>query len=133
MKFFKLNTLLAALLTSAAAFTSQAQLKLPASHTNQHNSLIANQKPSVNPFKIENNNVLLNQIKEREAAINNEIFTSFWTSDRVNPYGTAVTIPDHKDIDVSEYTPLPPATSLQTTAIVRASAVCTTELTSNFR
>lgn len=104
MKFIKLNTLLTALLISAAAVTAQAQLKLPASHTSQHNSLIANQKPSVNPFKIENNDLLLNQIKEREAAINNEIYSSFWTSDRVNPYGTAVTIPDHKDIDVSEYT-----------------------------
>ncbi|MDE6813785.1 MAG: M23 family metallopeptidase [Duncaniella sp.] len=104
MKFVKLNTLLAALLTSAAAFTAQAQLKLPASHTKQHNSLIANQKPSVNPFKIENNDLLLNQIKEREAKLNNEIYASFWENEHVNPYGTAVTIPEHKDIDVSEYT-----------------------------
>ncbi|WP_297065356.1 M23 family metallopeptidase [uncultured Duncaniella sp.] len=104
MKFLKLKTLLATLLISTAAFSADAQLKLPASHTNQHNSLIANQKPSINPFKIENNDLLLNQIKEREAAMNNEIYASFWNSDRVNPYGTAVTIPEHKDIDVSEYT-----------------------------
>lgn len=108
MKLFKLNTLLAAFLLSAATLTSQAQLKLPASHTNQHNSLIANQKPSVNPFKIENNDLLLNQLKEREASVNNEIYATFWNSDHVNPYGTAVTIPEHKDIDVSEYfTPTP--------------------------
>ena len=103
MKLLKLNTLLISLLVSAAAFTAQAQLKLPASHTRQHNTLIANQRPSVNPFKIENNNMLLNQIKAREAAMDNEIFNSFWNSEHVNPYGTAVTIPDHHDIDVSEY------------------------------
>lgn len=89
MKFNKLNTLLTAIFISAAAFSSQAQLKLPASHTSQHNSLIANQKPSVNPFKIENNDLLLNQIKEREATLNNEIYATFWNNDRVNPYGTA--------------------------------------------
>lgn len=104
MKFNKLTTFLTAIFISAAAFSSQAQLRLPASHTSQHNSLIANQKPSVNPFKIENNDLLLNQIKEREAAMNNEIYATFWNSDRVNPYGTAVTIPEHHDIDVSEYT-----------------------------
>ncbi|MCM1355785.1 MAG: M23 family metallopeptidase [Staphylococcus sp.] len=104
MKFIKIKTLLATIFISAAAISAQAQLKLPASHTKQHNSLIANQKPSVNPFKIENNDLLVNQIKEREAALNNEIFAEFWNSDRVNPYGTAVTIPDHHDIDVSEYT-----------------------------
>ena len=103
MKLLKFNTLLISLLASAAAFTAQAQLKLPKSHTNQHNSLIANQRPSVNPFKIENNDLLLNQIKAREAAIDNEVFNSFWNSESVNPYGTAVTIPDHHDIDVSEF------------------------------
>lgn len=103
MKLLKLNTLLISLLVSAAAFSAQAQLKLPASHTRQHNSLIANQRPSVNPFKIENNDMLLNQIKAREAAMDNEIFNSFWNSEHVNPYGTAVTIPDHHNIDVSEY------------------------------
>ena len=83
MKLLKFNTLLISLLASAAAFTAQAQLKLPKSHTNQHNSLIANQRPSVNPFKIENNDLLLNQIKAREAAIDNEIFNSFWNSESV--------------------------------------------------
>ena len=103
MKFPKLNTLLVTLLASIAVFPAQAQLKLPASHTRQHNSLIANQKPSVNPFKIENNDILLNQVKAREAAIDNEIFNSYWNSDRVNPYGNAVTIPEHHNIDVSEF------------------------------
>lgn len=108
MTFKKLGKILALSLISLTGISAQAQLKLPASHANQHSSLIANQKPASNPFKIENNNILLNDLKEREARFDEEIFGQFWNSDRVNPYGTAVTIPDHHDIDVSEYvTPCP--------------------------
>lgn len=105
MKISKLNTLLALLVSAAGAFSAQAQLKLPASHNDQHNTLIANQTPTNNPFKIENNNVLMNQVKVREAAasIDKNIFSNFWESQAVNPYGNAVTIPEHKNIDVSEF------------------------------
>ncbi len=103
MKFLKLNTLLAVALMAVASLSASAQHRLPASHTKQHNSLIANQKPSTNPFKIENNNLLLNQVKAREAAANADIFGSFWESASVNPYGSAVAIPDRKDLDVSEF------------------------------
>ena len=104
MTFKKLSSILAVTFLSIAGFSAQAQLRLPASHANQHSSLIANQKPSTNPFKLENNNILLNDLKEREAQFDEEIFGQFWNSERVNPYGTAVTVPDHHDIDVSEYT-----------------------------
>ncbi len=108
MTFLKLSSILATAFLTLTGMSAQAQLKLPASHANEHSSLIANQKPSTNPFKIENNNILLQDIKEREAKLNEEIFAEFWNSDRVNPYGTAVTIPEHHDIDVSEYsTPTP--------------------------
>lgn len=103
MKFFKLNTLLTAALMVSAALTAQAQLKLPASHTSQHNALIANQKPATHPFKLENNNVLLNQVKAREAAQESDIFGSYWESASVNPYGATVMIPERKDLDVSEF------------------------------
>ena len=46
---------------------AQAQRRLPESHSTQHNTLIAKQTPTINPFKIENNDLLLNQVKEREA------------------------------------------------------------------
>lgn len=103
MTFKKFGKILAISLISLTGISAQAQLKLPESHASQHSSLIANQKPASNPFKIENNNILLNDLKEREARFDEEIFGQFWNSDRVNPYGTAVTIPDHHDIDVSEY------------------------------
>ncbi|MCI8998508.1 MAG: M23 family metallopeptidase [Muribaculaceae bacterium] len=104
MNFKKISSILAISFLSIAGLAAQAQLKLPESHANQHSSLIANQKPSTNPFKIENNNILLDDLKEREAKFDEEIFGNFWNSERVNPYGTAVTIPEHHDIDVSEYT-----------------------------
>lgn len=103
---FKTKILLASALISFIGLTSRAQLRLPASHSAEHNALIANQKPSINPFKIENNDALFNQVKAREAAdiaTDEEIYSRFWASDRVNPYGNDITIPDHKDIDVSEY------------------------------
>ena len=101
------------LLTAAAsllcvALPSRAQVKLPASHASQHNNLIARQQPTVSPFKIENNDLLLNSVRDREALdMESEIFDEYWKSDLVNAYGNAV-VPDHKDIDVSEYsTPCP--------------------------
>ena len=36
---------------------AQAQRRLPESHATQHNALIARQNPTVNPFKIENNDI----------------------------------------------------------------------------
>ena len=105
----------AALLITTLSFSSAAQMRLPASHSKEHSSLLANQTPTVNPFKIENNNLLLDQLKEREQAdiaTDAEIYSQFWASDRVNPYGTAVAIPEHKNIDVSEY--VPPVTGVVT-------------------
>lgn len=88
----------------SAGLSAQAQLKLPESHASQHDMLIARQQPTVNPFKIENNDLLLNSVKQREALdMEGDVFENFWKSEHVNAYGNAV-VPDHKDIDVSEYT-----------------------------
>ena len=91
------------------AVAVQAQRRLPASHDSQHNTLIAKQTPTINPFKIENNDLLLNHVKEREAMdMESDIFQEFWGSEHVNAYGSAAVIPDRKDIDVSDYcTPCP--------------------------
>lgn len=105
---FNLKIFLPSALMIMTAMTAVAQRQLPASHVTQHNSLIARQQPSVNPFKIENNELLLNSVQEREAMdMNGDIFEQFWGSEHVNAYTNAV-IPDHQDIDVSEYfTPTP--------------------------
>lgn len=100
----KFNILLASALISLTGITAQAQRRLPAEHSQQHSSLIANQSPSVNPFKIENNTILFNQVKERENhSFDSDIFASYWDSQSVNPYGSSVVIPDRHDIDVSDY------------------------------
>ncbi|WP_297058253.1 M23 family metallopeptidase [uncultured Duncaniella sp.] len=100
---FNLKILLSTALIAMTAVTVQAQRRLPESHATQHNALIARQNPTVNPFKIENNDLLLNHVKEREALdMESEVFGEFWNSDHVNAYGNAM-IPDHKLIDVSEY------------------------------
>lgn len=87
---------------------AQRRLPLPQAHDTQHSSLIARQTPSANPFKIENNTLLSDQVKAREqASMDSEEFEAFWNSERVNPYDASI-VPDHADIDVSEYhTPTP--------------------------
>ena len=76
----KIRIILAASLITLSGLVANAQRRLPAEHSQQHNSLIANQSPSVNPFKIENNSMLFNDIE----------------------------IPERHDIDVSDYvSPVP--------------------------
>ena len=100
---FNLKILLSTALIAMTGMVAQAQRRLPESHATQHNALIARQNPTVNPFKIENNDILLNHVKEREEMdMESEIFGEFWNSDNVNAYGNAM-VPDHKIIDVSEY------------------------------
>ncbi len=103
--FQKYRILLSATVIALSSLASQAQrrLPLPAEHDQQHNSLIANQSPSVNPFKIDNNSLLFNDVRNREErSTDSEIFATCWDSQAVNPYGNSVDIPEHKDIDVSE-------------------------------
>lgn len=99
----KINTTITVTLAALATLSAAAQRQLPVGHNTSHNRLLASQEANVNPFKIENNSRLLQEIKDREEMYDNEIFTSFWESQLVNPYGNSVTIPDKKDIDVSEY------------------------------
>ena len=105
----KIQILISTSLLILTALCPNAQRRLPEAHTGQHNTLLANQAPSANPFKIDNNPILFNQVKNREtAAMEGDVFEEFWNSEHVNPYGSAVTIPDRADIDVSEYvSPVP--------------------------
>ncbi|MDE6557336.1 MAG: M23 family metallopeptidase [Duncaniella sp.] len=100
----KFSYILALASIALTSLTSAAQYRLPDSHASQHNALIANQKSSANPFKIENNEALFRSIEAREnSADTDELYSQFWVNDRVNPYGSAVTIPEKKNIDVSEF------------------------------
>ena len=101
------------ILSAAIAFTifSTSAQQLPAGHTSQHQNLLANQRPIGEKFRIEANNALYNTLRDREQAaeLNNEIFTTFWEGQSVNPY-PASAIPAERDIDVSGYVhPVPGA------------------------
>lgn len=103
MKILKFSFIIAAAMAIMSALPVSAQRQLPAGHNSQHSKLLASQDASTNPFKIENNSRLMREVKEREDLLDNEIFTTCWDSQSVNPYDNSVVIPERKDIDVSEY------------------------------
>lgn len=75
---------------------------IPSGHESQHKDLLANQAPLMEQLKLENTQKFIQDIEAREAVDDNDIFTSFWDNQSVNPYGKAL-IPDHKNIDVTGY------------------------------
>lgn len=103
MTLRKIHKIIAVAAAALVAMSAQAQRQLPAGHNSQHNSLLASQDASVNPFKLENNSRLLQDIKQREEMYDNDIFNTAWESQSVNPYGANAIIPEKKDIDVSGY------------------------------
>lgn len=87
---------------SAATTVSAQKFHLPATHTNQHKDLIANQRPMSTKAKADADRRLMEDVRRREALENADVFGQYWESDRVNPYGN-IAIPDTKDIDVSGF------------------------------
>ncbi len=107
MPFIKKISLIATSAIAMAALClpqASAQYKLPSLHSNQHENLIANQRPAGAEIKVNNMKAFLNDLREREAEQDNEIFNLNWDSQFVNPY-SGVEIPAVKDIDVSTYVP----------------------------
>ncbi len=107
MPFIKKISLIATSAIAMAALClpqASAQYKLPSLHSNQHENLIANQRPAGAEIKVNNMKAFLNDLREREAEQDNEIFNLNWDSQFVNPY-SGVEIPTVKDIDVSTYVP----------------------------
>ena len=95
------KTIIATLLCAVSALAVNAQsLRLPASHNNLHNDLLANQRPLNKGAKDMAGKVL---DKDRERLYDNDIYGAYWNSDHVNPYGHDIEIPEIKNIDVSGY------------------------------
>lgn len=87
----------------AMAFTpAQAQYKLPDTHNNQHQDLLASQKPLAADINVANTLKYLSELNKVERPDASEIYGEYWESQSVNPYGKAE-IPAVKDIDVSGY------------------------------
>lgn len=87
------------MLTSAA--TSSAQNRLPAAHENQHQELLAAQRPIAADIQLINTNKFIESLRVDDLD-ENDVYGEFWESQLVNPYANAV-VPDTKDIDVSSY------------------------------
>ncbi len=96
---------LAASLASAIFATEQAsaQYRLPASHNQQHNALIADQRPAgidIQSAKINSN--IANDVRQREMLHDNELFNYNFNSQSVNAYA-GLEVPATKNIDVTGY------------------------------
>lgn len=118
MKFTELTGIIkrpAALMALAAMTVAGAAqtYHLPTSHNIVHNNLLANQTPVSNILKLEKTQKFIEDVNRRESINDNEIFSAFWESQAVNPYGNNVTIPQRKNINVADYhMPVPgPVTS----------------------
>ena len=79
---------MAAIMVVSAAVGANAQLKLPKSHNQQHNFLLANQRPFSLKHREAAKRELQREVAEREDEA--DIFGQYWNSDRVNPYGDVV-------------------------------------------
>lgn len=91
-----------ALVAGAFAISTSAQYRLPASHNQQHQSMLAHQRPVAAEVKTESMKDIISEIKEREAFQDNDVFSSYWGSQSVNAYAGA-TIPSVKDLDVTQF------------------------------
>ena len=86
-----------------AAIPAVAQFHLPASHTTQHESLIANQRPAgvdINTIKI---NAYANEATEDITDFEDDIFNYNWESQSVSGAYQGMTIPQTANIDVTGY------------------------------
>lgn len=97
----KLFVAITAVLAGMYVNTAVAQYRLPSLHNQQHQSMLAHQRPAAVDIKTNAIKNVIDEIKEREA-INDDVFAEYWQSQSVNPYA-GVLVPDVKDIDVSDF------------------------------
>lgn len=98
----KIAVVTGAVAIMSAALPTMAQYKLPASHNSQHENLIANQRPVGIDMNAVNFNNYLKNMKDREMAVDDDLFNYNWDSQSVNAYA-GIEIPMTRDIDVSGY------------------------------
>lgn len=91
-----------ALVAGMSNFSASAQYRLPALHNQQHQSMLAHQRPAAFDIKANAIKNAVEEIKQREALNDNDIFSEYWQSESVNPYAGAL-IPDVKEINVSNF------------------------------
>lgn len=101
LKKLTITAAASAIMLFASAFTASAQLRLPDAHENQHQELLAAQRPIAADIQLINTNKFIESLRADDM-IDNEVFGEYWESQLVNPYAGAV-VPATKDLDVSSY------------------------------
>ncbi len=81
---------------------ASAQYRLPASHNQQHKDLIADQRPAGIDIKAAKINSFANDVRNREALQDNELFNYNFNSQSVNAYA-GLEVPATHDIDVTGF------------------------------
>lgn len=105
----KLSTVAVAVVAMmAVASPAKAQFRLPAPHADQHNSLISHQSPvgvDLNKMKFE----ALNNFQKPELSPEDEdLFNYNWSCQTISTAYAGLTVPSHRNIDVSGYvSPIP--------------------------
>ncbi len=101
-KVIKSTFVFTAILAGAFTFNASAQYRLPALHNQQHQSMLAHQRPAVMDIKANAIKNAVEEIKQRESLNDNDIFSDYWQSESVNPYAGAL-IPEVKDLNVADF------------------------------
>lgn len=97
------RTILFSLLAACVSLGASAQKYIvPSGHESQHKDLLAHQAPLMDHLKLENTQKFIQEVEAREGIDDEEIFSSYWDNQSVNPY-SSVAVPDHKDIVLGEY------------------------------
>lgn len=99
-----LKTLTIFALAACAALGVQAQksYRLPSAHKAEHNDLIARQENIGNQISVKDTQDFLDNLFKDEEEPELDIYTKGWNSRSVNAYA-GMTVPDFKDIDVSDF------------------------------
>ena len=102
MSIIRNITIIAASVMAMALSTASAQYRLPDTHNNQHQNLLAEQKPLSADIAVTNTLKSLSALSRGARPDESEVYGEYWESASVNPCVDAV-IPEVRDIDVSGY------------------------------
>lgn len=102
MQLIKTTAVAAAVIAMLCVSPVSAQFRLPTPHTDQHNNLIANQRPAgvdIEKAKFD----AMRQQKPELAVDEEDLFNYNWSSQSITTAYAGLTVPQTKDIDVSGY------------------------------
>lgn len=102
MQFLKRISFLGLAMSLLASVPAEAQFQLPTSHNNQHQTLIANQRPA----GVDLEALKISALKNQQAIdlAEDDLFNYNWSSQSITTAYAGLTIPQTRAIDVSGFT-----------------------------